>query len=255
MTAAETLPFDSGSEAIDQLSTDDRFAHLLPFMHEVVAAEGALHMPPGTPDEARQRQAIKLTLGPETQRLLSEQPPDQLGIVLGGLALQFVADKPKPNQKATAQLCVRQWEQYLQGQDEVAIAGDFNLAPSTIRINRSKMIGRMKSAPIFPGTPPPPSKTNTSKARTELSLLRQEQNPDWPEEAGCRGYDTEIFFPNDGDTSSQGYAKAICGRCEVRQDCLDSALNAGENWGIWGGLTPRERKALLRRSSRVTGQV
>ena len=54
--------------------------------------------------------------------------------------------------------------------------------------------------------------------------------------------DLAVFFP-DRDGRSSGYreAKKVCGRCSVRDECLDHALLADEAHGVWGGLAPSER--------------
>jgi WhiB family redox-sensing transcriptional regulator len=68
----------------------------------------------------------------------------------------------------------------------------------------------------------------------------------WREDAACRRSDPERFFPTK-DTPSDKIddVKAICAECPVRDKCLDSALGLNEPNGIWGGLTPNERRQLL----------
>jgi WhiB family redox-sensing transcriptional regulator len=68
----------------------------------------------------------------------------------------------------------------------------------------------------------------------------------WMRDALCHEYPSHLFFPTHGVNADQ--AKAICGRCLVRAECLAYALrdpDACAN-GIWAGTTPRERKALKR---------
>ncbi len=69
--------------------------------------------------------------------------------------------------------------------------------------------------------------------------------PDWQERALCGQTDPESFFPEKGGSTRE--AKRICGRCEVKAECLDYALSHNERWGIWGGLSERERRKLKRR--------
>jgi len=72
---------------------------------------------------------------------------------------------------------------------------------------------------------------------------------DWRHRAACRDEDPELFFPigTDGPALAQvEQAKAVCRRCPVQADCLQWALDAREQYGIWGGTTPEERAALLR---------
>lgn len=68
--------------------------------------------------------------------------------------------------------------------------------------------------------------------------------PSWQDLAACRGMDPEIFFPHRGtDTRAP---KAICNRCPVRPDCLEFAMDNGERWGIWGGVSERGRREIRR---------
>jgi WhiB family redox-sensing transcriptional regulator len=71
---------------------------------------------------------------------------------------------------------------------------------------------------------------------------------EWEERARCRNIDDQsLFFPEHGNRSPSR-AKAICNRCDVRADCLRAALENDERFGIWGGLTEKERRALQRRA-------
>jgi WhiB family transcriptional regulator, redox-sensing transcriptional regulator len=67
---------------------------------------------------------------------------------------------------------------------------------------------------------------------------------DWMDQALCAQTDPELFFPEKGGSTRD--AKKVCQACEVREDCLARALDTGERWGIWGGLSERERRALRR---------
>ena len=51
----------------------------------------------------------------------------------------------------------------------------------------------------------------------------------------------DVFFPASGDHAVEASAKRICGRCEIRLQCLALALNTAHLDGIWGGLTAAER--------------
>ena len=66
----------------------------------------------------------------------------------------------------------------------------------------------------------------------------------WTASALCAQADPEEWFPEKG--SSTRMAKAICSRCPVRADCLSEALANGERFGVWGGLSERERRQLGR---------
>ena len=66
----------------------------------------------------------------------------------------------------------------------------------------------------------------------------------WQLEANCLGVDPDLFFPERGASTKE--AKAVCKGCVVREDCLEFALQNGEKFGIWGGLSERERRRIRR---------
>ena len=67
---------------------------------------------------------------------------------------------------------------------------------------------------------------------------------DWTIAAACRPMDPDELFVRG---ASQNRAKAICAACPVRTECLADALDNRVEFGVWGGMTERERRALLRR--------
>ncbi|PIE27809.1 MAG: transcription factor WhiB [Micrococcales bacterium] len=69
---------------------------------------------------------------------------------------------------------------------------------------------------------------------------------DWQELALCAQTDPEAFFPEKGGSTRE--AKKVCASCEVRAQCLDYALANDERFGIWGGLSERERRRLKKRA-------
>ena len=72
---------------------------------------------------------------------------------------------------------------------------------------------------------------------------------DWAARAACRTTDPDALFVQG---AAQNRAKAICMGCEVRTECLADALDNKVEFGVWGGMTERERRALLRRRPHVT---
>ena len=70
------------------------------------------------------------------------------------------------------------------------------------------------------------------------------EEPGWQEQALCAQTDPEAFFPEKGGSTRE--AKRICSGCEVRAECLEYALANDERFGIWGGLSERERRRLRR---------
>ena len=67
---------------------------------------------------------------------------------------------------------------------------------------------------------------------------------EWQERALCAQTDPEAFFPEKGGSTRE--AKRICVGCEVKAECLEYALGSDERFGIWGGLSERERRRLKR---------
>jgi WhiB family redox-sensing transcriptional regulator len=67
----------------------------------------------------------------------------------------------------------------------------------------------------------------------------------WRERALCAQVDPELWFPESGQPNVK--AKLVCGWCDVQAECLAFALRANEQYGVWGGLSPEERRRLRRR--------
>jgi len=77
------------------------------------------------------------------------------------------------------------------------------------------------------------------------SIVDEDDNPlAWQTDALCAQTDPEAFFPEKGGSTRD--AKKICTTCEVKAQCLDYALHNDERFGIWGGLSERERRRLRR---------
>jgi WhiB family redox-sensing transcriptional regulator len=64
----------------------------------------------------------------------------------------------------------------------------------------------------------------------------------WQDKALCAQTDPEAFFPEKGGSTRE--AKKVCLGCDVRSECLEYALMNDERFGIWGGLSERERRRL-----------
>ena len=93
-------------------------------------------------------------------------------------------------------------------------------------------------------------------ARPQLSLVplherfdmeSDEDDDQWQERGLCAQTDPEAFFPEKGGSTRE--AKRICSRCDVKAECLEYALGHDERFGIWGGLSERERRKLKRRAA------
>lgn len=74
------------------------------------------------------------------------------------------------------------------------------------------------------------------------------RRPAWMADAACRETPSVSFFPEHGETAED--ARAVCSGCQVREACRSFAVAGGEDHGVWGGLSPQERKALTTKAPR-----
>ena len=81
----------------------------------------------------------------------------------------------------------------------------------------------------------------------ELFLLDDsvEEGEDWRDSAVCNQTDPDTFFPERGESTRE--AKKVCLSCDAREACLAWALETGERFGVWGGLSERERRKLQKK--------
>ena len=87
----------------------------------------------------------------------------------------------------------------------------------------------------------------------ERSRTKQVSGPtgqNWRLIGLCKGSSTVVFYPPSDDDSLAEEAKTICSMCTVRKPCLEFALTTREKHGVWGGLTDRERRRVLRQRRR-----
>jgi WhiB family redox-sensing transcriptional regulator len=90
-----------------------------------------------------------------------------------------------------------------------------------------------------------PGETMTEATETAVEIgIGAESEESWQLYANCLGVDPDLFFPERGASTKE--AKAVCRACVVREDCLEYALENSEKFGIWGGLSERERRKLRR---------
>lgn len=75
----------------------------------------------------------------------------------------------------------------------------------------------------------------------------------WMENALCAQTDPDLFFPDKGGSTRE--SKSICARCPVAAECLDHALAHDERIGIWGGLSPAERRAVAEQLNQEIGET
>lgn len=105
--------------------------------------------------------------------------------------------------------------------------------------------------PVFEPELPRPSVNNPyafPSDPTPTPRDTDDHNPlSWQADALCAQTDPEAFFPEKGGSTRD--AKRICASCDVRDRCLSYALQNDERFGIWGGLSERERRKIKRRAS------
>lgn len=81
-------------------------------------------------------------------------------------------------------------------------------------------------------------------------LLGDYQERKWLAKANCMGVEPDLFFPQRGMSTRE--AKEVCRGCVVREECLDYAISKGEKFGIWGGMSERERRRVRRARAAAT---
>ena len=77
-----------------------------------------------------------------------------------------------------------------------------------------------------------------------MRIVEESLDRSWQEYANCLGVDPDLFFPERGASTRE--AKEGCRGCVVRDDCLEYALHNSEKFGIWGGMSERERRRIRR---------
>lgn len=87
-----------------------------------------------------------------------------------------------------------------------------------------------------------------SHHRAEMLALLNRDARAWMDRANCHQVDPDLFFPERGASIAE--ARAVCRACDVREECLEYALEHGEKFGIWGGKSERERRTLRARRNR-----
>ncbi|AEI11634.1 transcription factor WhiB [Cellulomonas gilvus ATCC 13127] len=97
----------------------------------------------------------------------------------------------------------------------------------------------------FPSDVHAPAQAPTSNVLSLFGTPDDDGPMGWQERALCAQTDPEAFFPEKGGSTRE--AKKVCTGCDVRAECLEYALANDERFGIWGGLSERERRKLKRR--------
>ncbi len=89
-----------------------------------------------------------------------------------------------------------------------------------------------------------PQSISLTSAQSAPAVELGGEDKSWQDMANCLGVDPDLFFPERGASTRE--AKEVCKGCVVRDDCLEYALANGEKFGIWGGMSERERRRIRR---------
>lgn len=166
---------------------------------------------------------------------------------------------PKPAPEAAESPASRNWLYYRPSPPVP------KLPPST-PLTRRGIPGRGKAAELndayiaakLESAPKKPESDRDAKGPLTASELGTSAEDDWRHKALCRYVDPEIHFPV--GTSGPALlriaeAKTVCGRCPVVTECLNWALETGQDAGVWGGMSEDERRALKRRNARTRART
>jgi len=115
--------------------------------------------------------------------------------------------------------------------------GEFSMTPHHAA---ESAIGAPSASPSASGS------ASTVPDDAVLLELITDEAMEWQERALCAQTDPEAFFPEKGGSTRE--AKRVCLSCEVRVECLEYALANDERFGIWGGLSERERRRLKKQA-------
>lgn len=85
--------------------------------------------------------------------------------------------------------------------------------------------------------------------REIIRLSNIDPDHEWQDDANCLGVGLNLFFPERGVSTSE--AKEVCRDCPVRNVCLEYAIVNSEKFGVWGGLSERERRRIRRTRAQI----
>lgn len=80
-------------------------------------------------------------------------------------------------------------------------------------------------------------------------IAHEYRRDEWRDEAACADSDPDLFFPTPGGSATE--AKAICAGCPVRDECLADAIRTGEEYGVRGGVSARQRRFMAHGRGRL----
>lgn len=134
--------------------------------------------------------------------------------------------------------------------EETIASSDYTNRQNGVR-ERCNLAHRTLYRIVHSATNIPPGNTNVIKPiNNSNDLADGAETTDWSDRGNCQGVDPDLFFPERGASTRE--AREVCRGCVVRSECLEYALVNGEKFGIWGGLSERERRRLRRQRSQGT---
>ena len=125
-----------------------------------------------------------------------------------------------------------------------ALAARYSISESNARV----LVSKIRRAGYDIPFERLPQRANEGERIPAMVYERIAKPEPWKQYGACTTADPDLFFPKRGGDTDK--AKAICASCQCRKACLEYALRHGEKFGIWGGLSERERR-VLRRAVRV----
>jgi len=140
-------------------------------------------------------------------------------------------DYSKVKRTSTADMA----EMLRDGATKAEVCEAFSLSPSTVNT-------RLVDAGWSSTTGQPLDTFTEPEVKAPQPLTHLFIDQPWADQALCAQTDPEMFFPDKGGSTRE--AKAVCAQCFVQAECLDWALTTNERFGIWGGLSERERRAI-----------
>jgi WhiB family redox-sensing transcriptional regulator len=124
-----------------------------------------------------------------------------------------------------------------------------DLQASLTEIDELTGCGEHQGALRVVATPSSDTEAEAHRLTRRLDSMTSREGVEWQDDALCAQTDSEMFFPEKGGSTRD--AKKVCSACEVREKCLEYALFTGQRYGIWGGLSERERRRMSARGKRV----
>lgn len=227
--ALEAINIFGGEEAVRALS--------------LISNREATAVDPEEQRLTRQREVLTAICGVDCQEEIDKLKPEHAGDFLEKVFQEY-------SERADARTNVRYQlapvRAYIDGKSEAEIASLYDRAPQNLHVARQRMLTHVRAVIMMP------KKTAVVRKEqliphNEAKLLTKIQDSPSIARPACESEDPELFFPNKGEANKVKDAKGVCLSCEAREVCLKWALDNDARFGVWGGLTERERRKLKRR--------